>query len=417
MFDQISRRRLLVLAGVGLVDANPLTALRAVAQAAGMELSDEEVAEILFQEAEPGGRPANRATIKPFWFQKPEGERPAPNWPPDNVSFDFAHIASLPNSDQPFELTSAVLQHLLAAGSFRANPQSPKVLVGLRGCMLVEKTDHADWANGHQVRAARPNHLDLRCVFCVWDTSTSRLALFKGSTVPNVDYMEKQIEGSMKSNMLPTGMHQYVVGAHNGASQPAAFIQKTPLWVIRSKKTLGYAANDAGIEWDDLDGQLPFDDIHAAILNTRSRPPYFSSAGCQTIAGACNNGLPMGAWAEFRKAAGLAHPLKFVGGSRSDTADDGRQFDYVLLTGKEAQIAAAGSNRLLRTLRFGSSGESVSALQDKLLALPEGSKVVKSGVFDAKTLGGVLRWQTANKLSPNGIIASDAAAKLGLNWS
>ena len=40
--------------------------------------------------------------------------------------------------------------------------------------------------------------------------SSNRLALFKGSTVPNVDYMEKQIEGSMKSNMLPTGMHQYL---------------------------------------------------------------------------------------------------------------------------------------------------------------------------------------------------------------
>jgi peptidoglycan hydrolase-like protein with peptidoglycan-binding domain len=59
----------------------------------------------------------------------------------------------------------------------------------------------------------------------------------------------------------------------------------------------------------------------------------------------------------------------------------------------------------------------VSALQEKLGALPEGAKVVKSGVFDTKTLGGVLRWQKENKLSPSGIIAADAAAKLGLNWS
>src|SRR5215831_13930673 len=126
----------------------------------------------------------------------------------------------------------------------------------------------------------------------------------------------------------------------------------------RSKKTLGYAANDAGIEWDDLEGQLPFDDIHAAILNARSRPPYFSSAGCQTIAGAYDNGLPKGAWAEFRKDAGLAQPLKFFCCSRTDTVDYWRQFDYVLLTGKEAQIpAAAGFDSSLRTLRFWSSGE------------------------------------------------------------
>jgi hypothetical protein len=418
MIDGVSRRGLLALAGSALVGTNPQTAIRAAAQVAGGdELTDEQVREILFQEAEPGGGPVNRATIKPFWFQKPEGARPAPNWPPDNVSFDFAHIASLPNSEQPFDLTSAVLEQLLAAGSFKPDLQATKVLIGLRGCMLVDKADHTDWASSLQVRATRPNHLDLRCLFCVWDMSTNRLALFKGSTVPNVDYMEKQIEGSMKSNMLPTGMHQYVVGAHNGARQPAALIQKTPVWVIRSKKTLGYATNDVGIEWDDLDGQLPFDDIHAAILNTRSRPPYFSSAGCQTIAGAYDNGLPRGAWAEFRKAAGLAHPLNFVGGSRTETGDDGRHFDYVLLTGKEAQLAAAGLYSFLRTLRFGSSGELVSVLQEKLGTVSEGTKSVRSGVFDAKTLGSVLRWQKDNKLSPNGIIASDAAAKLGLNWT
>src|SRR5262249_21259411 len=90
MIDEVSRRGLLALAGSALVSTNPLTVIRAAAQVVGNELTDEEVSEILFQEAEPGGGPTNRATIKPFWFQKPEGARPAPNWPPDNVSFDFA---------------------------------------------------------------------------------------------------------------------------------------------------------------------------------------------------------------------------------------------------------------------------------------------------------------------------------------
>jgi len=68
-------------------------------------------------------------------------------------------------------------------------------------------------------------------------------------------------------------------------------------------------------------------------------------------------------------------------------------------------------------LRFGSSGDRVSELQERLLARPEGASVIKSGVFDWKTLGGVLRWQKENKLAPSGIIAAEAAAKLGLNWS
>ena len=144
---------------------------------------------------------------------------------------------------------------------------------------------------------------------------------------------------------------------------------------------------------------------------------YFSSAGCQTVAGRYDNGVPSGAWAEFRKAAGLAHPPNFVAGSRQNTADDGRAFDYLLLTGKEAQLAASGSGNALRTLRFGASGEGVSELQEKLAALPEGARVQKTGVFDWKTLGGVLRWQKENKVAPTGIIAAQTAAVLGLKWS
>ena len=82
MIDGVSRRGLLALAGGALAHTNPLTVIRAAAQVVSSELTDEQVREILFQEAEPGGGPVNRATIKPFWFQKPEGARPAPRWLP-----------------------------------------------------------------------------------------------------------------------------------------------------------------------------------------------------------------------------------------------------------------------------------------------------------------------------------------------
>ena len=418
MRARVSRRHLLTLLGGAIAGRTASRGEEAAAQAAAdNDMSDEEVRDILLAEAEPGGGPLDRATIKPFWFQKPEGSRPVPHWPPDNVSFDFAHTAELPNIEEPFQLTGDALQRLAEANSFQMSGREAKVLFALRGCMLAEDGDHVDWTSGHAVRATRPNHVDLKCLFGVWDKASNRIALFKGSTVPGVDYMEKQIEGKLKSNMLPTGLHQYAVGPHGDTRQPGAFLQRTPLWVIRSKKTLGFAANDAGIEWDDLDGKLPFDDIHAAILDARKNPPHFSSAGCQTIAGNYLNGVPTGAWSEFRKAAGLAHPIQFVAGSRQDSSDDGRLFDYVLLTGKEAQLAATGNGVRLRTLRFGSSGDRVSELQERLLARPEGAGVTKSGVFDWKTLGGVLRWQKENKLAPSGIIAVEAAAKLGLNWS
>ena len=89
----------------------------------------------------------------------------------------------------------------------------------------------------------------------------------------------------------------------------------------------------------------------------------------------------------------------------------------IVEAGKEALLASSDEGVRLQALRFGSSGERVLELQDKLLARPEGAGVTRTGVFDWKTLGGVLRWQKENKLSPSGIIAAEAAAKLALHWS
>jgi endonuclease G len=412
----MSRRRLLV--GAGTVLVAPHVSGDGVAQAqerAADDVPDDLVAEILYEDSEPTALRLGRALIKPYWFQQPEGERPSPNWPADNVSFDYAHVTSQRDVAEPFELTAAVLEQLMALNSFQRNAKLPKVLFGIRGCSLQGGADRTTWSQGHMVSAIRPNHVDPRCLIGVWDVEKGLLALFKGSTVPGVDLMQQQINGAMGCNLMPTGFHQYRVGPHRGERQPGAFRQQTPGWFHRTKQKLIYAANDPGNEWDDLDGNLPFDNIHAAMLSGRKSPPYYSSAGCQVVVGAYSGKVPTGAWAEFRKAAGLAHPPQMV--NATDTKDDGRQFDYLLLTGKEAQLVAAGTGAAARTLRFGAKGDGVLELQEKLAALKEGSGVTKTGVFDRKTLGAVIRWQVEGKIAPTGIITADTAATLGLKWT
>lgn len=415
--ETLSRRGLLAAAGSLLAAPAALSPGQAVAQPAfgpDPDIDDELASEILYEECEPGKEPAERAVIKPFWFQKPEGVRPSAHWPADNVSFDFAHLVGEPNSEEPFELTAPVLQQLVGLNSFQLGAQLPKVLFGLRGCVLAGNADRTAFAAAHQVRAVRPNHIDLRCLIGVWVPADNTIALFKSSTVPNVDLMEKHIEGALGCNMMPAGLHNYKVGAHRAPRQPGAFRQQTPLWVMRSKKQLAYAANDPDTIWDDLDGNLPFDNIHAAMLSGRRTPPFFSSAGCQVIAGAYDaNRVPTGAWAAFRHAAGLSHPPAFIGGS-SATRDDGRSFEYALLTGKEAQLVARGNAKAARALRYGSSGPAVAQLQEKLGAAAAGAA---PGRFDRKTLGAVIRWQAEKKMAPTGIVAAQAAAALGLDWS
>ena len=410
----LSRRGLVGMLG-GLVAGHGWGAGSAAAQKRGQEISDKQAIDILIEESEAEKHPVARTLIKPFWFTQPVGERPSPTWPQDNVSFDYAHLAAQPNSTNAFELTVPVLEQLLELNSFQRDKQLPKLLFGLRGCMLPSNQDRAGFAANHRLTATRPNHIDPRCLIGVWDTTAKAIALFKASTVPCADLMEKQIEGSLACNMMPTGLHHYRVGPHRAPRQPGAFRQQTPLWVMRSKKKLQYAANDPDTLWDDLNGELPFDNIHAAMLSSRTKPPFFSSAGCQVVSGAYDaNHIPTGAWAEFRKAAGLHHPIKFTKGSASD--QDGQPFDYALLTGKDAQLVAGGSGKAARALRYGSSGAPVSQLQENL-AGQLGTPVEKTATFDRNTLGAVVRWQVAKKIAPTGIIAAEAARLLNLNWT
>jgi hypothetical protein len=196
----------------------------------------------------------------------------------------------------------------------------------------------------------------------------------------------------------------YRVGAHRGLRMPGAFRQQEPLWVIRSSENLTYSTSDSDDLWDDLDGQLPFDDIHWTFFSpTRSRPPYFSSAGCQTIS----------AWGPFRESVGLIQPPQILN-SQGATSDDGKEFQYALLTGKEAQLVRAGAEGPLRALRYGSSGELVSQLQSKLAAANVGFNVTPDGSFSRKTVGAVIRWQIANNLPTTAIIAKREADIMGL---
>jgi hypothetical protein len=183
------------------------------------------------------------------------------------------------------------------------------------------------------------------------------------------------------------------------------------LWVLRSTKNLGYAANDRNTIWDDIDGNLPFDNIHAAILNYRSKPPFFSSAGCQVIAGRYKKGVPVGAWADFRRDAGLAHPPVIRDGSRGATADDGKAFIYFVLTGDEASLVSSHPNREFKALRYGSSGPAVVALQD---ALKMASDSV-DGMLLRPTLGRYLSWQKANGDATTGIVTKTEADQLGVS--
>lgn len=401
----INRRAVLTMFAAAALDAS--------ARAADTipEYSDEEVVNILREEAE--STLTSRDTLGSFWFQKPEGQRPSPNWPQDNVSYDYAHLAGYVLPEEEFELTGKLLLDYMHLCSYAAKTKE-KLLFGLRGCVLVSENRAADFAEAHLVRETRPDHVSCSCLLGVLDPTNKKIALFAGSTVPNVDLMEMQARGLLGCNMLPTGMHVYRVGPHKGIRQPGAFRQQTSLWVHRAKGMLQYSLNDKDNIWDDLEGALPADNIHAAVLNYRRKPPYFSSAGCQVVEGAyASNRAPIGPWADFRRCAGLNQPPVLINQTGA-TTDDGRQFDYVLLTGKEAHLLAAKNPVPVESLRYGSEGTRAVKLQKVLVNDGALDGSYEPGKLDRKTMGALIRWQRSKMFMPTGILARTSAHTLNV---
>ena len=291
-------------------------------------------------------------------------------WASDADSIDYRHLGTAIDT-KPFALTPAVLARLVQLGRFDLKGQQ-KVVFGLRGCTL--DADVASFVSSVTIREIEPNHIDNRCIIGVWDRTNNKVTAFQASTVPNWEYMEAYREDhGKKANILPTGRYSMVVGTHRPKKKSGGTLVDNPgrvqgalrndqeVLVLRSEDDLTYTIRDT---WDQT---IASDNIHPGIVPVNagaSTVPDYSSAGCNTIPGTSRSDHPDGAWANFRTALGLDNA--------NPTSHDGTSIVYVLLTGREARMCAAGldESKLVR-LRFGSSGDAVRKLQELLRSHPK----------------------------------------------
>jgi hypothetical protein len=215
--------------------------------------------------------------------------------------------------------------------------------------------------------------------------------------------MEANRQGRQKANLLPTGRYMYKVGTHRPNKKgavPGAFRQEGRVVVLRTYDDLIYTIND---EWSA--GRVS-DNIHPGRRSRKSRPPYFSSAGCQTVAGDYKEKRHTDEWAAFRRLAGISPD--------SPRNENGRRFVYVLFTGREARLAASllDTSGLAR-LRYGSSGDTVRALQSGLQSAGVYQSAI-DGDFGTETCLALIRWQQGRENgSADGIVTPQAASALG----
>lgn len=333
----------------------------------------------------------------------------------DNEAPDYAHLQPegrepIPG-DKSFKITAADIELLIKANSFDPKGPDGKIVFAFRGANLVDSGDRKNdgvvaGVDAITLEETRPNHSTFRCTIGYLNRETKKISAFRASTVPNAKFMTNYYKwnnglggnSSTGANMLPTGCYVYRMGAHGGGriypalrlTDPERLADDGQACVLRTKNDLTYKLDDF------LDHCMPYDNIHCAYSYDT-----FSSAGCQTIQGP--NGE--GPWGHFQAV------LK--------TMKVNTRIDYVLLTGRDAAIAAwlrdtgKASDpdmvaRWLGRLRPGSRGDGVSRLQQKLEMEP-------SGYFGAATKKKLGELQRSKSFISDGIWSPKAEDKFG--WS
>ncbi len=297
------------------------------------------------------------------------GSTLTPVWAPDDQQPDYAHLLIAEKkgvvSPRSFSLTPEVLDLLIEANSFK--PQGPRdtFAFGIRGAELATGSVH-ETVDKVELNEARPDHKDFHCTIGYYHRASRKISAFRASTVPTDRYMikyfqiiNKQVaDTGLRCNLLPTGLYRYRIGTHatkahsvTPALQLANYDDHKLAGVVTVLRTTNELSYRCDGNWDTCS---PGDNVHCAFLANG-----FSSCGCQTVQGQEETGP----WVKFQSV------LKAMG--------IGTAIDYVLLTGKEAAIAATliakGQaqqvdlvDACLRRLRGGSEGPAVTALQTAL---------------------------------------------------
>lgn len=333
----------------------------------------------------------------------PNGVIAGTNWRDD---MDHSHLADVRSiatvldgpADDParrFVLTPRILGALLAANDL-APIEAPRrmdgtlVLFALRACTIVDPAQVGLPLEAVELSVSETDHLRPRCVLGVWRRADDRLAVFSGSTVPNRHALTLQAAAFARAgagrpvwriaNVLPTGRHDFTVGAH-GEWQPTA---------LRSAGLTGAAiiqpalrSSSGLLAWRDLtlDAGAVLDNIHPAVTPADAHGAAFSSEGCLTLA----EREPPLRWTarppDWQTFLALAE-------ARRRPVRESRIHSLALLTGSDAWLAAEGNPA--PRLRYGSRGPRVATLR-QTMALPGGD------TFDAAMLG---RWMTTGEGAP-----------------
>ena len=296
--------------------------------------------------------------------------------------------------------TSDHLRKLLRVNSYPYS-ETKLMVFGIRGAKAIS-TKHDTFAFSHTIQMSELNYLNPNCIIGIWNPVENKIALFSGSTVPNIKFIKKHKDGTAKANAMQSGFYSfYEKGYHNPSPNSAhqALRLATNIMLRRSNNDLVYTNEDP------VEVGNPNDNIHAAYCDDLTG--NYSSAGCQVIVG-----QPKNKARNFQENTG--NWKTFFNIIYKDTPSQ-LHFDYCLFRYADIDAVSTNTSGLMEArLRFGSKGNSVLELQKKLKEKGYFNTSL-DGEFGRNTLFAVLAFQK-DKFGVNeadGVVGKNTATHLG----
>lgn len=281
----------------------------------------------------------------------------------------------------PWTLQGKHLTKVLAALSITLPKDSEKIFFfGVRGALPTGGTDVA--ASGELDGSKPVNYQTMRCTLGQWWPDSDKLALYRGSTVPTLRYIEASADRDGKGcNLVLPGLYTFIRGTHRAGTKTAheAFRELGDKLICRTDDDGLYEPDSDQVEID-----TPCDNCHAAWGEDG-----YSSAGCQVVSGKPGEG----AWKRF-KDRGYEANLSL--------------YRYLLLpSGSWVNLVTAGEPAVM----IGSRGDRAKAVQEALIqrGLLEGSA---DGVFGCKSGLALVKFQRQRPELPATAICTATVAGL-----
>lgn len=276
------------------------------------------------------------------------------------------------------------------------------MVFGIRGAVPVGGHIHT-FKYSHTLEEANVDYKKANCCIGIWNPVINQIALFPGSTVPSLKYIKKHKEGSARANCMMTGYYSYYEKGFHYPSENNAH----PALRLATNIALRRTINDLRYTNEDpIECGNPNDNIHASYCNDINGE--YCSAGCQVIVGQpkCKG--------RGNDSTNTAHWNFFYDIIYGQTSQ--QRFDYALFRYTDAEVVSVNGGNLMQSrLRFGSKGNVVSLLQEKL-AKKGFFHTNQDGDFARNTLRAVIDYQTVKfgRSEADGVVGNGTAKSLGL---